>query len=153
MRLKLNGLQRTASKLALRRILLLFGAFAMLCPIGVEGVSMRRDIDAPSPTHRARRLNPPLERDIDVYLGKVVRKDGNIIIVNITTNFRSPDRKAIFFGCDTSMTPTSILKPTGITHRSCAAFEIAEGDAIVGDSVMAKYLAPKKDEDKELSRQ
>ena len=146
MRFKLKRMQKPAHKLVLRRILLLFGAFAMVCPIGVEGVSMRRDIDAPSPTRRARRLNPPPERDIDVYLGKVVRKD-------ITTNFRSPDRKAIFFGCDTSMTPTSILKPTGITHRNCAAFEIAEGDAIVGDSVMAKYLAPKKEENKESGRQ
>lgn len=153
MRFKLKRMQKPAHKLVLRRILLLFCAFAMVCPIGVEGVSMRRDIDAPSPTHRARRLNPPPERDIDVYLGKVVRKDGNVIIVNITTNFRSPDRKAIFFGCDTSMTPTSILKPTGIIHRNCAAFEIAEGDAIVGDSVMAKYLAPKKEENKESGRQ
>ena len=50
-------MQKPAHKLVLRRILLLFGAFAMVCPIGVEGVSMRRDIDAPSPTHRARRLN------------------------------------------------------------------------------------------------
>ena len=153
MLIKLKRKQKHAQKIDMSIIILLFGALAKLCTICVEGVSMRRDIDAPSPTHRARRLNPPPERDIDVYLGKVVRKDGNVIIVNITTNFRSPDRKAIFFGCDTSMTPTSILKPTGITHRNCAAFEIAEGDAIVGDSVMAKYLAPKKEENKESGRQ
>ena len=96
MRFKLKRMQKPAHKLVLRRILLLFGAFAMVCPIGVEGVSKRRDIDAPSPTHRARRLNPPPERDIDVYLGKVVRKDGNVIIVNITTNLGAPTARRYF---------------------------------------------------------
>ena len=40
-------------------------------------------VNAPSPTKRARIINPPPERDIDVYLGKVIRRDGNIIIVNM----------------------------------------------------------------------
>ena len=81
-----------------------------------------------------------------MYLGKIVRKDGNVAIVNIVTNFRSPDRKAVFFGCDISMTPTSILKPLGITHRTCAAFEVSEGSATVGDLVMVKYFAPEKED-------
>ena len=127
------------------RAALVFALAAALSP-AADAVSMRRGLDAPSPTRRARRLNPPPERDIDVYLGKIVRKDGNVAIVNIVTNFRSPDRKAVFFGCDVSMTPTSILRPLGITHRTCAAFEISEGSAAVGDSVMVKYCAPEKDD-------
>lgn len=125
-----------------------FTCAAMLFTQTANAQSMRRGLNAPSPTKRARIINPPPERDIDVYLGKVIRRDGNIIIVNITTNFRSPDRKVVFFGCDATLKPTSILKPTGITHLSCAAFEIAEGDALVGDSVMAKYFAPEKEEQK-----
>ena len=108
-----------------------FACAAMLFAQTANAQSMRRGLNAPSPTKRARIINPPPERDIDVYLGKIIRRDGNIIIVNITTNFR-----------------TSILKPTGITHLSCAAFEIAEGDALVGDFVMAKYFAPEKEEQK-----
>lgn len=109
-----------------------------------SALSMRRSLNAPSPTHRARILNPPPERDIDAYLGKIVRKDGDIVIVNITTNFRSPDRKAVFFGCDANLTPTSILQPLGITHKNCAAFRVVEGTAIVGDGAMVKYFAPEK---------
>ena len=127
------------------RAALAFALAAALSP-AADAVSMRRGIDAPSPTRRARRLNPPPERDLDVNLGKIVRKDGNVAIVNIVTNFRSPDRKAVFFGCDVSMTPTSILRPLGITHRTCAAFEISEGSAALGDSVMVKYFAPEKDD-------
>lgn len=129
---------------AAARAAAVFALAAALSP-AADAVSMRRGIDASSPTRRARRLNPPPERDIDVYLGKIVRRDGNVAIVNIATNFRSPDRKAVFYGCDLSMTPTSILKPLGITHRTCAAFEISEGSAAVGDSVMAKYFAPEKE--------
>ena len=51
------------------RAALVFALAAALSP-AADALSMRRGLDAPSPTRRARRLNPPPERDIDVYWAK-----------------------------------------------------------------------------------
>ena len=101
---------------------------------------------APSPALRQYLANLP-ERDIDLYVGRIVRKDGDIAIVNIMSPSTVRDRTPLYYACDSKMTPTAVLESAGASHRSCAAFKIVSGDALVGDVVMVKYFAPKKEKE------
>ncbi len=96
---------------------------------------------APSPALvRYSELRP--ERDIDMFLGKIIMKNDDTVYVYISSPVKLPARTPLYYACDPKMRPTSILSPTGMRHKACAVFKIKEGEAIVGDSVMVKYLAP-----------
>lgn len=84
-------------------------------------------------------------RDVDVFIGRVVRKDGNKIIVHITGNTvrGMENRIPLFYAVDTRMRPIAILEDKGVSHKSCATFTIAEGDAKKGDTVRVKYIVKK----------
>ncbi len=90
-------------------------------------------------------------RDIDFYLGRIVRRDADAVIVHITgsppRNLRG--RAAIFYALDEKMRAIAVLEDGGNAFRNCATFKIARGDAKRGDIVMVKYLAPKKPGDDE----
>jgi len=100
---------------------------------------------APSPSLKHYLANLP-EVDVDLYVGKIVRKDGDYVIVNVMSPSSVPNRQPVYYACDVKMRPTSILEYAGISHRSCATFKTASGTAITGDTVMVKYAAPKKEE-------
>lgn len=90
-------------------------------------------------------------KDFDFYLGRIVRRDADAVIVHITgsppRNLRS--RPAIFYALDEKMRAIAVLEDGGNAFRNCATFKIARGDAKRGDIVMVKYLAPKKPGDDE----
>ncbi len=139
-------LKNVFSKSFALRVFFLSAITIGIITISANAQSMRRNLTAPSPTQKARALKPIPEKDIDVYLGRIVRIEKNIVFVNISTSAKPPsNRTAIFFSCDASFAPASILEPLGIRHRNCVAFKVIEGTAALGDAVSVKYLAPKKE--------
>ena len=98
---------------------------------------------APSPSLKLLSESAP-EVDFDFYVGRVVRKDGEYVVVNIVSHNKIAGRPPIYYGCDIEMCPTSILSGTGISHKACASFKIESGEARVGDVVMVKYPAPER---------
>ncbi len=86
------------------------------------------------------------QKDIDLYLGRIVRKDGDYVIVTITSPNVIKDRVPMYYACDKKMMPTAILESPEFKHRSCAVFKTQSGKPLVGDTVMVKYLAPKEED-------
>ncbi len=125
--------------------------FCLLCCAAAESAlsqSVRRGLTgrvAPSPAMRQYLEHLP-QKEMDFYVGRIVRKDGDTVIVNIMSPSTVRDRAPMYYACDVKMRPTAILKYAKISHRSCAAFTVESGTALVGDVVMVKYLAPEKDE-------
>ena len=102
---------------------------------------------APSPAMR-QYLDSLPQKDIDLYVGKIVRKDGEFVIVSIMSPNTVKDRIPMYYACDSKMTPTAILENINVAHRSCATFKTKSGTALVGDTVMVKYFAPEKKDTK-----
>ncbi len=118
---------------------------AILSPSTADAQSTRRGLKRSQTLAMKQFLaNQPL-KDIDLYLGRVVRKDGDYVIVNITSPNVIKDRIPMYYACDQKMTPTAILESLQFKHRACALFKTQSGDALVGDVVMVKYLAPVKE--------
>ena len=103
---------------------------------------------APSPAMRQYLKNLP-QKDIDLYVGKIVRKDGDYVIVSVMSPNVVKDRIPMYYACDSKMTPTAILENINIAHRSCATFKTKSGTTLVGDTVMVKYFAPEPPKTKE----
>ncbi len=104
---------------------------------------------APSPSQRLRAeaaAEFDSKRDFDFYAGRIVRKNGEYVIVQMALHSKIAGRAPIYYACDVKMRPVSILSPSGINHRACVAFKIERGDASVGDVVMVKFPAPERDE-------
>lgn len=82
-------------------------------------------------------------KDYDFYLGKVVRSDGKIAVVNISgaSVQKMPGRIPMYYALDEQMRPVAVLEETGFNHKTCVAFRIAEGEVKRGDLLMVKYLA------------
>ena len=100
-----------------------------------------------SPVMRQYLENLP-QQDIDLYVGKIIRKDGDFVIVSIMSPSVVKGRIPMYYACDSQMTPTAILENINVSHRSCATFKTKSGTALVGDIVMVKYFAPEKKETK-----
>lgn len=99
---------------------------------------------AQSPSMRQYLSNLP-QKDIDLYVGKIVRKDGEFVIVNVMSPSTVKDRVPMYYACNAQMQPTAILQNMKISHRACATFKTVSGTAIVGDTVMVKYFAPNRE--------
>lgn len=85
-----------------------------------------------------------LNRDIDIYFGRVARIDGKEIIVRLAPSPVPPqDRIPLFYVADKKLRPVALLKDLNISHKTSAAFLVEEGSALVGDIVMVKYIKPK----------
>lgn len=135
-------------------------AIFILCALAFCGLenghaqSMRRSLTSPrlvspnsdSPAVEAYKASLP-EKDIDLFIGKIIRKDGdNVIVYVMSTPSKIPNRVTLYYACDQKMRPTAILENLNIIHKACAAFKVVQGSAMLGDVVMVKYIAPKKTE-------
>lgn len=125
-------------------------ALMVAAPAEVFGQSARRKLTgrvAPSPSMRQYLANPP-HKDIDLYVGRIVRKDGEFVIVSVTSPNAVRGRTPMYYACDAKMNPTAILQNMKVSHRSCSTFKTLSGTALVGDVVMVKYLSPESQPDK-----
>ena len=113
--------------------------FCLLCCAATEPAlaqSIRRGLTgrvAPSPAMRQYLENLP-QKDMDFYVGRIVRKDGDTVIVNIMSPSTVRDRAPMYYACDVKMRPTAILKYAKISHRSCAAFTVENSKTSPGTS-------------------
>jgi hypothetical protein len=99
-----------------------------------------------APSVEAYKASLP-EKDIDLFIGKIIRKDSdNVIVYVMSTPNKIPDRVTLYYACDPKMRPTAILENLNIIHKACAAFKVVQGSAMLGDVVMVKYIAPQKPE-------
>ncbi len=125
----------------------IFCLIAIFASTAVNAQSARRGLSAKRTQSLAMKhylKNLPLE-DIDLYVGKVIRKDGEYVIVKIMSPNVVKDRIPMYYACDNQMSPTAILENINISHRSCATFKTQSGTALVGDTVMVKYFAPEEE--------
>ena len=128
--------------------------FCVLISVIFISESSARSIKRGIASHTAPRTESPIiqkyleqlpqQKDIDLYVGKIVRQDGDYVIVSIMSPNVIKDRIPMYYACDSKMTPTAILENINISHRSCATFKTKSGTALVGDIVMVKYFAPEK---------
>ncbi len=117
-------------------------AIAIFFPSTADAQSTRRGLKRSQTLAMKQFLASQPLKDIDLYLGRVVRKDGDFVIVNITSPNVIKDRIPMYYACDQKMIPTAILESLQFKHRSCALFKTQSGEVLVGDVVMVKYLAP-----------
>lgn len=139
--------QKHSTRNALKACALILCASALFTS-SLSAQSVRRKLTdrvAPSPAMRALIESMP-ERDIDLYLGRIVRIDDEYAIVHVASSATVKNRAAVYYACDVTMTPTAILENMRVSHRACSTFRVVNGEARVGDTVMVKYLAPEKDD-------
>lgn len=113
----------------------------------VAAQSARRGLvgrTAESPSIRRLAEAAP-QKDIDLYVGRIVEKHGEHVIVNVLSRNSVKGRAPVYYACDIEMRPTAILQSDGIVHRACASFKTVSGTALVGDVVMVKYPAPEEE--------
>ena len=80
-----------------------------------------------APSVEAYKASLP-EKDIDLFIGKIIRKDSdNVIVYVMSTPNKIPDRVTLYYACDQKMRPTAILENLNIIHK-------------------VKYIAPQKPE-------
>ncbi len=121
--------------------------FCVICSLlstQIYAQSARRKLSgrvAMSPTIRQHIQNYELQRDIDLYVGKIVRIDGNYAIVNVSSPNKIANRQPMYYACDIKMVPTAILENANVSHRTCVTFKIINGTALVGDTVMVRYFS------------
>ena len=110
-------------------------------------VSAQEETKTPKPELKLKDINA--QSDIDVYIGKIVRIDGEYAIVAVSSPSKIKDRVPMYYACDSKMTPTAILENINVAHRSCATFKVRNGKVLIGDIVMVKYFAPEPPKTKE----
>ena len=145
---------RKNKKIFNARTIFLVCAF-VFCGLGIAyPQSMRRSLtssrmvspNSDAPSVEAYKASLP-EKDIDLFIGKIIRKDSDNVIVYVrSTPNKIPDRVTLYYACDQKMRPTAILENLNIIHKACAAFKVVQGSAMLGDVVMVKYIAPQKPE-------
>ena len=130
------------------RTVLCAAFFSLAAGVGdVAAQSARRGLvgrTAESPSIRRLAEAAP-QKDIDLYVGRVVEKHGEHVIMNVLQRNSVKDRTPVYYACDIEMRPTAILQSDGIVHRACASFKTVSGTALVGDVVMVKYPAPEEE--------
>lgn len=119
----------------------------LLCASFADAQSVRRKLTdrvAPSPSLRAY-VDSMQKRDIDIFVGRVVRVDGEYAIVYVMSPSVIRERVPVYYACDERMRPTALLQNQKISHRACSTFKVSKGEVRIGDTVMVKYLAPKSE--------
>ena len=111
---------------------------------GAVGAARLVGRTAESPSIRRLAEAAP-QKDIDLYVGRIVEKHGEHVIVNVLSRNSVKGRAPVYYACDIEMRPTAILQSDGIVHRACASFKTVSGTALVGDVVMVKYPAPEEE--------
>ena len=116
--------------------------FCVFIALFSTSVSAQDDAQANTTKPELKLKDINSQSDIDAYIGKVVRIDGEYVIVAVSSPSKIKDRVPMYYACDSKMTPTAILENINIAHRSCATFKTKSGTTLVGDTVMVKYFAP-----------